>query len=160
VADPFHIYACRLVNRDFERKKNDHLPDPLADQFYSARSPGPHLGTDVIQDRDPPSVSGFGKAKVKIRKVDQNNKVRPLPIKRLFHHSESLQDDPELEEDLCNAYDRKGTMVIEKGHACAMEGISSHAKTVDMGIDFTESLQQMGAMKISRGLSCDHHHLL
>jgi hypothetical protein len=105
-------------------------------------------------------VSGFGKAKVKIRKVDQNNKVRPLPIKRLFQHSESLQDDPELEEDLCNAYDRKETMVIEKGHACAMEGISSHAKAVDMGIDFTEGLQQMSAVKISRGLSCDHHHLL
>jgi hypothetical protein len=118
------------------------------------------LRTDVIQDRDPPSVSSFGKAKVEIRKVDQNNKVRPLPIKGLFQLSESLPDDPQLEEDLCNAHDRKGTMVIEKGHACAAEGISSHAKTVDMGIDFTEGLQQMGAVKISRGLSCDHHHLL
>jgi hypothetical protein len=78
----------------------------------------------------------------------------------LFQHSESLQDDPELEENLCNAYDRKETMVIEKGHACAMEGISSHAKAVDMGIDFTEGLQQMSTVKISRGLSCDHHHLL
>jgi hypothetical protein len=105
-------------------------------------------------------VSGFGKAKVEIREVDQNNKVRPLSIKGLFQLSESLQDDPELEEDLCNAHDRKGTMVIEKGHACALEGIASHAKTVDMGIDFTEGFQQVGAVKISRGLPCDHHDLL
>jgi len=104
VANPFHIYACCPVNRNFEREKNDHLPDPLADQFYSTGSPSPHLRTDVIQDRNPPSVSGFGNAKVEIRKVDQNHKVGPLPIEGLFQFSESLQDDPELEEDLCNAH--------------------------------------------------------
>src|SRR4030042_2988590 len=108
MADPFHIHACRLVDGDFEREKNDHLPDPRADQFYSAGSPSPHLGTDVIQDRDSPLVSGFGKAKVEIRKVDQNNKVRPLPIKGLFQLSESLQDDPKLEEALRNAHDSTG----------------------------------------------------
>jgi len=73
-------------------------------------------------------VSGFGKAKVKIRKVDRITRSGRSRSRDCFKHSESLQDDLELEEDLCNAYDRKGTMVIEKGHACAMEGISSHAK--------------------------------
>jgi hypothetical protein len=160
VADPFDIHACRSVNRNFKREKNDHFPDPLADQFYSAGSPSPHLGTDVIQDRDPPLMSRFGKAEIKIRKVDEDDEIRPLPIEGSFQLSEGSQDDPEFEEDLCNAHDRKGTMVIEKGHACTLEGVSSHAKTVDMRIHLTEGFQQMGAVKISRGLACDHHHLL
>jgi len=40
-------------------------------------------------------------------------------------------------------------MVIHKSHARAMEGISSHAKAADMGIDLAEGFQQMGAVKVS-----------
>ena len=84
VTHPLHIHPCGFIERDLKREEDDHLLHPPGDQLYPSGPPGPYLGTDIVEDRNSSLMSDFGQSEVEIRKIDQNDEVRSLPIEGLL----------------------------------------------------------------------------
>ena len=116
MTDPLDIDACCLIEGNFKGEEDDHFLHPLGDQLDSLRPPGPHLGTDIVEDRNPFPMGNLGQTEIEIGKVDQDDQIRSFPIERLFHSPKGLHDRSQFEKDFCNPHDRKGLRVIEEFH--------------------------------------------
>ena len=60
--------------------------------FTLSGPPGPNLGADVVENRDIPSVSNLCQPEVEVRKVDQDDQIRSLPVQGLLQYPEGLED--------------------------------------------------------------------
>jgi hypothetical protein len=160
MAYPLDIHPSFPINGNLKREKDDHLLHPSADLFHPAGPPGPNLGADVVENRDIPTVSSLCQPEVEVRKVDEDDQVRPLPVQGLLQYLEGLEDRSDFGKDFGDPYDGEGSGGIEEFHPRPFESFSSHAKKLDLRIEAMDCLDEMSAVKVSGDFSCDHKNLL
>jgi hypothetical protein len=100
-----HGYLVFSVEISFKREDNHHLVNELPDLPNATRSPCPYLRADIIHDRDIQSFCGGGEHKVKVRKIDEYEKVRPEPPEISLRSDSALNIFPAFE----NASERPTT---------------------------------------------------
>ena len=81
-------------------------------------------------------------------------------MKIAFSLKKDLQDESQPKKDLCEPYDRHFGDTGDEFDACSPETDPSHARHLHAGFEFEEFPDQVGTVKVARGLAGNDHDLV
>jgi len=142
-----------LIERDFKRKKTQNFLGQPANDADPTPAPGPQLGRDVQNHRnaEPPQTSG--QAKIKIRGIHENGKIR-TPSGRLG--DQPFHDPANSRKFAENLHKTHVSQFVSGGEALetvGREAIASDTKGLKRRSHFPQLGEHVAGMEISRDLA-------
>ena len=153
VADERDRHAGLPIERLLEREDHDHPVDGLADRAHAAAAPRPHLGRDVVDDRDPPALQLAREAQVEVGIVDQNGEVGPLGVGTSEQVAEDRPDPRQVSQHLQEADDGEVADVGDEPAALGLQAVASQPERLDVDADLAQVAYELGRVEIARRLA-------
>ena len=156
MAHELHVYRSLPVYVFLEGKDHEHFVDELLDLLHAAFTPGPNLRAHVVKNRSARMLDSLGKAKIEIRKVDEDCGRGGLHLDALGQPPKNAIECAEISDHFKRPDNSRLADVAFKLNPCLAHSLA--AKTVYLAAwKFLEqAARHFGAVHVAGCLTGDH----
>jgi hypothetical protein len=157
VAHEVDVDAHLSVDVLLEGQDHGHPVHDPPDAVDALLPPGPHLGADVVEDRDPRVLGRRGEPEVEIGVVDEDEQIRFFRPEHPAEPEEDAGDEPELRENLREAHDGHLGGAGDEADPLGFEVPTAHAAEGKRRVEGLHLADEVRPVQVSRGLARHDH---
>ena len=147
------VTAVGVENPLLKRKNHGESVDEASHFFCPALPPGPDLGRDIEENRNPPLVGLLGHKHVEARVIHQGHHIGPVLIHlglEQLHHPVMAGNTA---DNLDQPSGREGAHIGQDLHAIGAQVITPYANHSHIGLLTSQGLDKGPAVQITGGFS-------
>ena len=156
MSDVLHIQPGLPVKVPLKGEDRDHLAHGIAQDAHAPPPPGPNLGADKIDDRNPATFQLFRQTEVEIGKVDENRSARPAAVRFLEQSAEGPEEARQAGDDFGNPDDGYLVGIDDGLHPGAAHFAAAATENTYGPVFLRECAGQPRPVQVPRTLSGNH----
>ena len=147
--DEGHGRPRRLQNVHLEGQDHRDVVGVAGQRGRPPGLPGPHLGRDVVQDRDTPVVRGLGDAEVEPRVIHGNHQIDRARVQERGDAAQESPEEGEVAHHLHEAHDGQLVQACHELHALRGHAGTAESHEAAAGKTATEGSRHAGTVLVS-----------
>src|SRR5262245_27648254 len=151
MSDIRNVDSMAAIKLLLKRENYNHLADVFSNLIDAARTPGPNLGADEIEDRNGDSVQLARQAQIEIRKVDQDRGPGPALLCFSDYVFKLAANGRKMSNHFSQANHSHFAGVYKKFTSGNAHFVATHAKKSCFGRELLQCLNELSAVVFSGG---------
>jgi len=160
VTDVLGLDAHTFVELFFKRQDHQHSVDVTAQGPNPISSPGPNLGTDVVNDFEAFTMKGFREPHIEVRPINQDNRGRTSRAGGIEQSSIGAVQLTHCASYFEHAHDPDFASVYQRIDSYCSHLVTSGSEQIEAGVGkkLLEGFCERGAVFVATSFTGDYHY--
>jgi hypothetical protein len=153
-----NVHTPLPIELDLEREDDGHAVHTGRYLPHPSLPPRPNLRTDVVEDTHSDPTEPLGKHEIETGVVNENGQAHVSLGREGNETVHGASQERNMTQHLYKTYHREVVAVIDKLTTGVAHPVATDTEGGDRGVEFAQSLDDLGRVKIAGGLTRDHEH--